>query len=228
MRKPLKVKAVLFDLGDTLVNTHAVETMQKILETHGIVKSINSVKKAMIKGVQEFGINRHRNLSAHEFYKELNMLHLKHLGINDQATAERLAEEIDLQWFEFAKIRAYPDVEETLQRLKKMGLKLGLITGGYELDIEQILPRAGLKGFFNVCVGADTTGKRKPSPEAFRYALEKLKVKPDEAVFVGDSLERDYQAAQRVGMKAVIINRKGTSVTGVKSITSLRQIFDFL
>jgi putative hydrolase of the HAD superfamily len=74
----------------------------------------------------------------------------------------------------------------------------------------------------------DTTGKRKPSPEAFLYALEKLNVKPEEAIFVGDDLERDYQGAQRIGMRAIMINRKGKPIADVKSITSLRQILDFL
>ena len=229
MPKTSEVKAVLFDLGDTLVNTHAAETLQKILQVLDIVKSIDSVEHAMMESIKEFEAQKHSNLSAREFYRELNLLHLKHLGITNQAVAEILAEEIDTRWFEFANVHAYPDVKETLQQLRKKGLKLGLITGGYEVDIEQMLPRAGLEGFFDVAVGADTTRNRKPCPEVFRYALKKLKVRADEAVFVGDSLERDYQAAKKVGMRAVMINREGKPVADdVKSISSLKQIVNFL
>lgn len=229
MPKTSEVKAVLFDLGDTLVSTHAVETMKKILQALDIVISIDSVEHAMMESIKEFEAEKHSNLSAHEFYKELNLLHLKHLGITNQAVAEILAEEIDARWFEFANVHAYPEVKETLQHLRKRGLRLGLITGGYEVDIEQILSRANLEGYFDVCVGADTTGNRKPCPEVFRYALKKLNVRADEAVFVGDSLERDYQAAKKVGMIAVMINREGKPVANdVKSISNLKQIVDFL
>jgi len=224
-----EVKAVLFDLGDTLVNTHTAETWRKILQALDIVISIDSVEEAMMESIREFEAEKHSDLSAREFYKELNLLHLKHLGITNQAVTEILAEEINAKWFEFANVQAYPDVKETLHQLRKKGLKLGLITGGYEIDIQQILPRAGLEGFFDVCVGADTIGNRKPCPEVFRYALRKLKVRADEAVFVGDSLERDYQAAKKVGMPAVMINREGKPVADdVKSISSLKQIVDFL
>ena len=154
------------------------------------------------------------------------MVILKHLGIT--RSVRRLAEEIDRQWFNFSKIYLYPEVKDSLRRLKQIGLKLGVVTGGYELDIEQILPRAGLEEFFDVCVGADTTGKRKPSPEAFKHALKQLEVKPEEAIFVGDSLEQDYFGAQKVGMKAFLIQREGKSVAGVKAIASLRELFDVL
>ena len=91
-----------------------------------------------------------------------------------------------------------------------------------------MLSKTGLAEFFDVCVGADTTRKRKPEPEAFKHALEKLNVKPEEAVFVGDRFEQDYLGAQRVGMKALLIAREGKPVAGVKSITSLKEVFNFL
>lgn len=93
---------------------------------------------------------------------------------------------------------------------------------------QRILPRAGLEEFFDVCVGFDTTGKRKPSPEAFKHALRRLDVKPEEAIFVGDNLEQDYLGAQKVGMKALLIQREGKSAAGVKTIASLEEIFDVL
>jgi len=139
-----------------------------------------------------------------------------------------LAEEIDSQWFNFSKVYVYREVKDSLRRLKQMGLKLGVVTRGYEFDLEQILPRAGLEEYFDVCVGADTIGKRKPSPEAFKHALKQLDVKPEEAIFVGDNLEQDYFGAKKVGMKAVLIQREGKPVAGVKAITSLREIFDVL
>jgi len=228
MTKVKKIKAVLFDLGNTLVYMRPEKTLQKILKANGIVKSIAEVKEAMIKGNREFDIEKHRNLSAHEFYTQWNIVELKHLGITDKVKARKLAEEVDYQWFKFAKVYVYSDVLETLKKLKQLGLKLGLITGGYEEDIAEILPKAGFENFFDICVGVNTTGERKPHSSAFEFALKQLDVKPQETIFVGDQLEADYFGAKKVGMKALLIQREGKPVTGVRTITSLKEIFDFL
>jgi len=224
----LTIKAVLFDLGNTLVFMHSEKTFQKILKVHGIVKPLREVKQAMIKAQKEYDIEKHSHLPVHEFYTRWNMIELKHLGITEPAEARKLAEDVDSQWFEFAKIYVYPDVKRTLQRLKKMGLKLGVITGGYEEDIESILPKARLEKFFDVCVGVNTTGKRKPHPEAFRYALRQLDVKPREALFVGDNLEADYIGATKAGLIPVLIKREGSPASNVRYKKRLDEIFKIL
>jgi len=224
--KPLKVKAVLFDMGNTLVFQHPLEAFQRILQAKGIAKSIDEVREAFEKNSRDFDVEKHKPLGPHEFYVRWNMNILKHLGIT--RSVRRLAEEIEREWFNFSKIYVYPEVKDSLRRLKRIGLKLGVVTGGYELDIEQILPKAGLRQFFDICVGCDTIGKSKPDPKAFKHALKQLGVKPEEAIFVGDHIEQDYLGAQKVGMKAVLIQREGRPVAGFKAITSLRKIFDLL
>jgi putative hydrolase of the HAD superfamily len=219
----MTIKAVLFDLGNTLVYQEPLEPFQRILQANGITKSIEEIREAFERGNREFDSERLFVFPPHEFYVRWNMTILKCLGIT--RSVRRLAAEIDSQWFNFSKIYVYPDVKDTLRRLKQMGLKLGVVTGGYELDIKQILPKANLDRFFDTCVGADTTGKRKPEPEAFKHALRQLGVKPAEAIFVGDRLQEDYLGARKVGMKAVLIQRDGARIAGVKTITSLKEIF---
>jgi len=235
----LTIKAVLFDLGNTLVYSRSEETFQKILEEHGIVKSIEHVKQALTRGNKEFDADRHVGLSAHEFYTQWNLLQLKHLGV-EGSEARKLAEEIETEWFNYAEFWLYPHVRKTLQKLKQMGLKLGVITGGYVEDIEQILPKVGLEGFFDVCVGKNTTGKRKPHPKVFKHALKQLGIKPNEAIFVGDNFEADYLGAEKAGMIPVLIKREGplnqrlfTDVclqppSDVRTIKRLEEIFGVL
>lgn len=219
----MKIKAVLFDLGNTLVYQQPYEAFQRILQANGVFKTIEEIQQAVEKGNREFDVNRRVVPSPREFYAAWNMAILNHLGIT--RSIRKLAEEIDRQWFSYSKVYVYPEVMESLRRLKQMGLKLGVVTGGYELDIQQILPTTGLDEFFDVCVGADTTGKRKPEPEAFKHALRQLGVKPEEAIFVGDRLEQDYLGAQKVGINAVLIQREGKPIAGVKTITNLTGIF---
>lgn len=235
----MKIKAVLFDLGNTLVYSRPEETFQRILAERGIVKSIEQVKQALIQGNREFDIDSHIGLSAHEFYTQWNLVQLKHLGVKG-SKARKLAEEIDSTWFKYAEFYLYPEVRKTIDKLKKIGLKIGIITGGYMADIEQILPKLGLHKLFDVCVGVDTTGKRKPHPKAFRHALKQLGVKPKEAIFVGDNLEADYLGSQKAGMIPVLIRRNGPDnqrlftdacllpASSVRSINRLEEIFGLL
>jgi len=231
------VKAVLFDLGNTLVYSHPEETFQRILKEHGIVKPIDEVRQAMAEGNKEFDIDKHTGLTAHEFYVQWNLVELKHLGIRG-SRASRLAEEIETTWFQYGKFYLYRDVRKTMRKLKQMGFKLGIITGGYTEDIEQILPSVGMETFFDVCVGVNTTGKRKPHPKAFEHALRQLNIKPQEAVFVGDNFEADYLGAKNAGMIPVLIKRENTQVlsrlwanaapSDVRTIKRLDEIFKVL
>lgn len=222
----MKIKAVLFDLGNTLVYQEPYEAFQRILRANGINKSLKAIREAFERGNIEFEVERNEVPSPRDFYARWNALILKHLGIT--RSLDRLAAEIDRQWFNFSQSHLYPEVKKSLNRLRKMGLRLGLVTSGYQLDLEQILPEVGLQEFFDVQVCADTVGKRKPHPEAFVYALKQLGVEPQETVFVGDNYEIDYLGAQNAGMLPVLIRRDGASVSGIRTIKTLDDIFDVL
>jgi putative hydrolase of the HAD superfamily len=225
----MTVKAVLFDLGNTLIHLDHYKTFQKMLKIHGITRTIEEIEEAFAKAAKEFDIKKQSGLPAHEVYTQSNIHILKHLGVKNPKRLRTLAEDIDLQWFKVSKIYVYPDVKPTLTKLRKKGLKLGLITDGYKSDLEQMLPKTGLQRFFDVCVCADTIGKRKPNPQVFEYALNQLKVQPSDAVFIGDRLDTDYVGAQKAGMTPILISRENKKETkGVNFITSLEEIFTLL
>jgi len=111
-------------------------------------------------------------------------------------------------------------------------LKVGLISAGYEAEIDHILEKANVaKENFCIIVGVDTIKKTKPDPEVFRHALCQLKVEPDEALFVGNHIDMDYYGARAAGMPSILIEREEivTSDTGdIEKIRSLREIFKFM
>ena len=127
---------------------------------------------------------------------------------------------------------SYPDTVVTLNRLKQMGLKLGLISTGYEEDINAILEKAGLEErLFDIVVGVNTIKKEKPHPEVFRYALGKLNVEPSETLFVGDQIAIDCKGARAVGIHALLIEREHRSTedaSDLERIRSLQEIFKFI
>lgn len=235
----MTIKAILFDLGNTLVYSHPEVIFQRILAQHGITRPLDEVTDALIRGNREFDIEKHEGLSAHEFYTRWNIVQLKHLGLKGPK-ARKLAGTIDSQWRKYAEFHLFSDVRETLLKLKRMGLKLGIITGGFEEDIEMIMPTIGSSELFDVKVGVDTAGKRKPNPKAFKYALKQLRLKPSEIIFVGDNLKADYEGAEKVGMIPVLIKRRSPPTqrlftdacsqlsSEIRTIETLDEIFEVL
>jgi len=216
------VKAVLFDLGGTLINTAEIfEIWRRILEAHGIKRSLDEISLAHKETEKQLNPKDYPRLSD-DFYIIWNLHILKKLGI--RKNVQLLARKISEEWWDYSDVRLYPDAEEALKQLKRMGLKTGLVTNAFQSDIDQILPRVGLANFFDVAVGVDAVGKTKPDREIFLYALKKLGVAPQEALFVGDQIETDYEGARKAGLKALLIDREDKIRKRVKKIRGLKEI----
>ena len=88
------------------------------------------------------------------------------------------------------------------------------------------LERTGLeKTTFDIIVGMDTAECMKPHPDIFKYALGKLDVRPEEAMFVGDDVELDYKGAENVGMYALLIDRtEKQKQSDLRTIKNLKEI----
>lgn len=97
----------------------------------------------------------------------------------------------------------YTGIPTVLSVLKKQGYRLVVVTDAYTHAAEERLEKTGLAGFFEECVGYDTTGYKKPHHAPFECALDLLDCKPYEAVYVGDSMRRDIDPASAVGMAAI-------------------------
>ncbi len=85
--------------------------------------------------------------------------------------------------------------------------------------------KAGLeKATFDIIVGVDTAQCMKPHPNIFRYALSRLNVRPEEAIFVGDSVEADYQGAENARLHALLIDRTANKQRGLNAIERLKEV----
>ncbi len=115
-----------------------------------------------------------------------------------------------------AYIRPYPNAIPTLLKLKKMGIKLGIVSDAPSVNAWIRLVEMGIQDFFDVIVTFHDTEVAKPSPVPFKKALEALKVRPGDCLFVGDYAIKDITGAKALGMKtafalygAVILTGKG-------------------
>ncbi len=97
----------------------------------------------------------------------------------------------------------YEGIEELLSSLKADGYKLGVVTDAYTYGAEKRLEVTGLKEYFDVVVGYDMTGYKKPHHAPFECALSLLDCQPHDALYVGDSIRRDIEPALAVGLTPV-------------------------
>jgi putative hydrolase of the HAD superfamily len=218
-----KFKAVLFDLGGTLIKTlDAPEIYRRILEAYGVNASLEKITRAHKENEKEFRMEDVVEM-GNEFWIQWNERVLERLGINENK--DFLARKIDESWWNYAQLEAYPDVATTISQLKEKKVKIGIVTNGFEKDYLRIIQRLGWsKEFFDVIVGIDACRKAKPHKEIFLYAVRKLSLLPEETIFVGDSLKYDYEGAKKAGLHALLLNRKGERYSKVKTIRSLTEV----
>jgi len=222
----IALKAVLFDLGTTLVKTAPVpEIFNRLLAPAGIRRPLEEIEAAL-KEANEHLKPEDYALSYDEFWRLYNMRILERLGV--QENLESLADDIADSWWENADLELYPDVKETVRTLKGMGIKIGIVTNGFQTDIDEILSRTSLTGVFDVTVGADAVGRPKPDEKIFVYALEKLGVSPQEAIFIGDQPRIDYEGAANAGLKPLLVDRNDEIHERIRKIRDLREVLNYL
>jgi len=102
------------------------------------------------------------------------------------------------------QMRPYPDVVPTLRRLRAAGLKLAIVTDAPRFQAWSRLFELKLEKYFDFVVALEDTGRKKPSSMPFRAALRRLRVRPEEAIMVGDSIGRDVLGAHKLGMRTVL------------------------
>lgn len=119
-------------------------------------------------------------------------------GVFSQSTYDECCE-----IYEYEKLKAvdlYPNTIHTIQELKKMGLRIAILTDAHSVNAKKRLQKTGLSQWLDALFCADITGSSKPSHQTFLFALEALKLQPCETLFVGDSLRRDIAPSKALGM----------------------------
>ncbi|MBI4306208.1 MAG: HAD family hydrolase [Chloroflexi bacterium] len=142
------------------------------------------------------------------FRRELWRSALMKHGINDGAIATELGRAFQAE--RRARITAFSDAEPLLASLKDR-YRLGLVTNGARLIQREKLEGSGLAAYFDYAIVSGDIGIGKPDARVFHMALSALKAMPEDAVMIGNRLERDIQGARNTGMKSILIRRPGLS-----------------
>ena len=104
--------------------------------------------------------------------------------------------------------RLYPEVRETLSRLKSKGFILGIISN-WDSRLLALCRQMDLEPYFHFILVSALVGHSKPGAKIFQDALKLAGCAPHEAIHVGDSFQDDYEAARQAGIGAIYLDRAG-------------------
>ncbi len=99
----------------------------------------------------------------------------------------------------------YPGVREGVDYLKSAGFRLGCVTNKAAQFTIPLLKDLGVYDDFEIVVSGDDLPKKKPDPLPLLHAAEKLGMKPENALMVGDS-KSDVKAARAAGFQIVCMS----------------------
>lgn len=98
-----------------------------------------------------------------------------------------------------------PNLIETMEKLKSMGLRIGVISNIVSTTIvSHFMKEYGLEKYMDCVLDSANTGIRKPDAGIFRLAEAALGLNPDELAYVGDTLSRDVRGVRNAGWKIAI------------------------
>jgi 2-haloacid dehalogenase len=108
----------------------------------------------------------------------------------------------------YLSLDAFPEVPETLRRLKAAGLRTAILSNGSPRMLDAVVKGAKLDGLLDAVLSVEAAGIYKPHPKVYQLAVDQLAV-PAAAIAFQSSNAWDAYAASAFGMKVVWCNRYG-------------------
>lgn len=179
------IKAVLFDLDGTLIDTNEL-----------IIKCFKYIYK------------EHLNLevSTEEICKHFGEPLIETFRRHDEKNAESLTEYYKKYNSEIHDdmAKGFGGARETILALKELGLKVGVVTSKRKEMTDRGLKIVGIDDLMDVIVTPEDTKLHKPNPEPILFACDILGVYPKNVLYVGDS-SYDIRSSKAAGAKACLV-----------------------
>ena len=227
--KKLLIKAIFFDLDDTLYDRSQFEINaykfidQKLCKKYDLKKGVIYKNLIKIKNLHNYN---YRKLFEDTFEK-----------VKVDPKKKNIFERNCLKYYrEFvpSKLKLYPNTINVLKKINKENYFVGIITNGRVKKQKAKMKILNIEKYFNLIVYARNFGKKKekPNPRSFNFVSQKLKIKPDEIIYIGDNPKTDYIGAKNAKVKflrielgeyrkAIILKKNIKSVKNMKELSKL-------
>jgi putative hydrolase of the HAD superfamily len=219
-------RALLLDLDDTILDDTSLvhDSWRVACATHAdrfapldaatVVEAIRTTSKWFWDDP-----DRHREgrLQLEAARREVVRLALADLGIADPDLSGCIGDAYSHR--RDIGIEPLPDAIETVRWLRDSGRRLALLTNGAAVAQRRKIARFELADLFDEILVEGELGFGKPDERVYRRALSALAVTPSDAWMVGDNLEWDVAAPQRLGMCGVWIDVRGAGLPDPSAVT---------
>jgi len=220
----MKLEAVVFDLDNTLVDSrHDYREMSSrlraVFEDRGLwqedpenPRKIWQIVRGGMEGIRNLG------LSEDESRKLID-------DVNDALTSAELTA--------LDTVKPMPNAIETLDAIKKMGLKVGIATRSGAAYAKRCVEKTGLAPYVDAMLARDEVDNPKPSPFHLMEVVDLLETTPERVIYIGDSTT-DLTTARAAGIDFLGFWWSDERVTRMKEagcqdfVHDLKEVLEFI
>lgn len=226
---PPSVRTIFFDAGDTLI---AYRRPLRILLQDFFIEHDAIVRRDQIAEALDLLNLRYRSVMGtirtveqeRRLWLAVARDLLDLLLPRRRDLADRLGRWFSESWW---LLKVFRDVRPAMYRLRRLGYQLAVVSN-WEPSLEEVLDHLGLRFYFSAVVTSSVEGIWKPDPRLFEIALRRCGLRPEEAVSVGDDVERDVEAAARAGLAGILLDRFGDHPEYTPRVRDLGELADRL
>ncbi len=215
------IKAIFFDLYGTLIDIKTDEQdpwvyaiLSRYLQYHLVQVGAEELKEVY------FGEIEQQFRKSREVYPEVDIYKIFSIIMNKYGNRWYPKSVIvdTAMLFRSLAIRRFglfPYLFETLSQLKKQS-EIAIISDAQWVFAEPEMEMLGLDRFFQQRILSSHYGYKKPDMRLFQAAMKKLRVKPEESIYIGDNLRKDLVGAKKAGMQFIYFGQEIQEYNGFK------------
>lgn len=201
--KKREIKALIFDVGGVL-----------------------QLGEERTKGVHKY-VSKKIRISLDQYLDAIDTTYAKSIEgkLSEERVIEILSENLKTPKKRLVKLykKAYQknfklnkELLKFAKKAKKQGIAVSIISDMWHLSKKPLVIRKFYKIFKPVILSCDV-GIRKPNPEIYRSTLEKLKIQPEEAIFI-DNQEWNIKPAKKLKIKAILFKNNKQTIQELNKI----------
>ena len=225
-----RYEALFFDAGHTLLectNPTEVGWANSLAGMGGPSAEALSAAFEAVLGEWEARLGGAESLAAHrgewsEIYRQV----LKAVGFSGDPGAA-----VEIMWdvWLYGTWVPYPEVPPVLATLRENGIKLAVVSN-WPPTLELTLDHLNLTQYFDAIVCSSLLGCAKPAAAIFDHAIERIAVRRDRVLHIGDNYDADVMGARAAGLDVALVLRTANASSNSyrPTLRSLDEIFALL
>ncbi|MBX3048532.1 MAG: HAD family hydrolase [Anaerolineales bacterium] len=212
-----EIKAVIFDLGGTLIYSDevwpdlmqtAMRELLSYLQDQGLPLKEDGFLKEFHARLQDYYVQRDAEFVE---YTTAHVLRTLLADMEQPALTEEQMNTALRQLYAVSQAHWQPeeDALPTLDQLQAAGYRMAIISNASDdADVQTLVDKAGLRGYMDFVLSSAACGIRKPNPLIFQTGLDEWGLAPAQVAMVGDTLGADILGARNAGLYSIWITRR--------------------